>query len=121
MQHLRDVASMCVARGCGFGLLAIVCAMVGVSFDILLAVKTGAIGLSIMAAVLFLMMRSAKGRDVRRTEVWLVLEKTERPPLSVAQFVIGNVLRDVYGHFFRLSAAGAASLWAVAFGLIVLT
>jgi hypothetical protein len=33
MEELRKAAFISVARGCGFGMLAIICVMVGMSFN----------------------------------------------------------------------------------------
>jgi hypothetical protein len=68
----------------------------------------------LVAAVLLLRAELAGRRPYKRTEVWLMLEKSERPPPAVAQQVIGSALRQVYVRFALRFATGAVALIAMA-------
>ncbi|WP_181706986.1 hypothetical protein [Chthonobacter rhizosphaerae] len=117
MDRLRRAAFETVARGTGFAGLAIVCILVGLSWNPPLAAKTGGILTLIAAATLTAKGHAAPTRDHRRTETWMMLEESERPPAAVAQQVTGTALQEAY-YTFAIRAAGiSAVLFAAAFVL----
>jgi hypothetical protein len=107
---LEERANVSVARGHGFGLLAIFAVMVGCSSDIVLALKSGGLLCLVMCAALVLKAWRADRRPYKTTELWLMLAPSERPHASIAQQVIANVLREAYLRFARHSAWLAAGL-----------
>lgn len=104
MDAIENAAYVSVGRACGFAGLAIFCVVFGLSFDPVLAARTGAglcLGLSlILAAYAY----RAPTRPYKRTELWLILAKDKRPPAAYAQHIIGLALRDTYTWFARQTA-----------------
>lgn len=113
MDAIRSLALLSVARGCGFATLAIAFTMLGLSFNIVLALKVGAFGFTLLAAVLWLRAERAERRDHRRTEIWTLLPKDQRPPAAVAQNLIARATRETCARVGGYAATFAVSLWVV--------
>jgi hypothetical protein len=116
---MRRIAYETVLRACGFGSLAIFCTMVGMSFTPRFAFQTGGFLTTLMALILIYKAYEARTKDYRRTEMWLYLEKHERPPANFAQWASATVLRETYLTFALWTSMVAIALWviALAFGL----
>ena len=119
MDRIRDLANVSIRRGCGFGLLAIATAMVGMAYDVGLAVRMGAIGVSLMVAVLLLLGVRAPQRSYKDTETWILMDRRHDLPEARAQQVIGNILRDCYFHHATLIGSAAGLLWILAYVLFI--
>jgi hypothetical protein len=117
VDRIKHFADISIRRACGFGFLAIFTAMVGMSSSALLAVKTGAIGITLMGVILVFKAVEASRRRYKDTEVWLMLEKQHGLPEARAQQVFGNVMRERYLWHATLVAVGALALWLLSFGL----
>lgn len=108
MERVEWLAMVSVARACAFAGLAIFCFMIGLVGYLVVALKTGATLSLAVAACLTELARRAPRRRYQRTEVWLMLEATERPRSEVAQQVIGRALRAAFlrfaGHFALIGA-----------------
>lgn len=110
IDRIERAAHLSVARGCGFAALGILTFFIGMSADMVAALK-GAGYLSLMAtAVLLLKAGFANRQSYRRTEVWFMLKPEERPDARIAQSIISRVLRRAY-----LSFAGQSAFLAVLF------
>ena len=83
MEHMRRIAYETVLRACGFASLAIFCVMIGMSFQPRLAFQAGGILTMLMTLILILKAYEARTKDYRRTEMWLYLEKEQRPPAGL--------------------------------------
>lgn len=94
--------------------------MIGLMTDPTLSLQTGGILSMLTSLVLILKANWAIQVPYKRTEVWLMLDKGERPMPAVAQQVIGGVLREVYLRFALYAASLALALLcaSVVFGLI---
>ena len=114
MEHMRRVAYETVLRACGFGMLASVCVMVGMSFDPRLAFQAGGFLTTIMAFILILKSREALTKDYRRTEMWLYIDKQFRPPEAYAQWASSTILRDTYLTFAFWTSAISIVMWILA-------
>jgi hypothetical protein len=116
---MRRIAYETVLRACGFGSLAIFCVMVGMSFTPRFAFQAGGFLTTLMALILMFKAQEARTKDYRRTEMWLYLEKHERPPANFAQWASATVLRETYLRFALWTSMIAIALWviALAFGL----
>jgi predicted membrane metal-binding protein len=114
MDAIEHAANISVARACGFCALAIFCLMVGFSYEPHMAAQVG--GMMSFAVTLVLLLKAAKAprQPFRTTETWLILSPEDRPPPSIAQTVIGAVLRRVYLQYARYSAFAAVTLLAAA-------
>lgn len=105
MEEMRKLAYESVARACGFGMLAIICVMVGSSFDPVAVFKIGGFLTMIMTLILLLKARLALTQNHRRTELWLYLPVESRPPEPYAQWLTATVLRETYLTFALWTAA----------------
>jgi hypothetical protein len=115
MERLRFFADVSIRRGCNFGMLAIATAVVGMAWDMRLAARAAAIGMSLMAAILLLKALRAPTRSYKRTEVWVLLDKRHDFPEPRAQQVFGNLLRERYIWHAEVAAAAAVVLWLLSF------
>lgn len=122
MEAIERAANVSVARACGFCALAIICFMVGFSYEPHLAARAG--GLFSFAVTLVLVFKAmmAPRQPYRSTETWIMLPDSERPAPAIAQAVIGTTLRWVFLKYARYAAAvtvvllAAAVMLAMAFG-----
>lgn len=112
--RLWALANVSVGRASAFGLLAIFCLMVGLAGYPIIALKTGGVALLFGAAILIVKAEMSDRRSYKRTELWTLLEKHERPVQQVAQQVIGNTLREAFYRFALFYAFGGFSCFAVA-------
>jgi hypothetical protein len=114
MEEMRKVAYATVARACGFGMLAIICVMVGMSFDPRRVFQAGGILTLMMTFILILKARYALTQNYKRTEMWLYLPKDFRPPEAYAQWAASTVLRDAYFTFAMYTALISIIMWVLA-------
>lgn len=121
MDEIRRAAAISVARGCGFAALAVFTLTIGLSYEPFLAARCAALLATMGAAILLYRALRAPEADHRATEVWVMIDKADRPPGVAAQRVIGGVLRDTYLYFARIVGATAAGLWLLSVGLGLLT
>lgn len=104
IDRIEHLAHVSVSRACGFAALAILTFFIGMSGDLVVALKSAGY-LSFMAsAVLLLKAGYAQRQPYRRTELWLMLKPAERPDAAVAQRLISAALRDAYLRFARQAA-----------------
>jgi hypothetical protein len=114
MEHMRRIAYETVLRACGFASLAIFCVMIGMSFMPKLAFQAGGFLTTLMSAVLMLKAYGAQTKDYRRTEMWLYLEKDQRPPAAYAQWASATVLRETYLRFALWTSMISIVMWLIA-------
>ena len=110
---IRRCAELSVRRGCGFALMGIVTAMVGFSGAPWIAVRVGAMFVLIAAVVLFWRGWTARSRNYRRTEVWLMIEDQPALPRDRLQSMIGGALADAYFSHARLASYVALTMCAI--------
>ncbi len=113
MDAIENAAYVSVGRACGFAGLAVFCIMFGLSFEPILAARAGAVLCLALTAILALYAYHAPARPYKRTELWLILAKDQRPPAAFAQDVIGRTLRDTYAWFAKQTGIITAVLWVV--------
>lgn len=114
MEQMRRLAYESVLRACGFASLAIFCVMIGMSFMPKLAFQAGGFLTIVMSAVLVLKAYEARTKDHRRTEMWLYLEKDDRPPAAYAQWASATILRETYLTFAFWTSGIAIAMWVIA-------
>ncbi len=114
MEDIRRIAFETVARACGFGFLAIFCAMIALSFLPRSAFQAGGFLAILMTLVLVFKAHEARTRDHRRTELWLYLPGERRPPAANAQQTIAIVMRETYLQFAYWTAIISIVMWSVA-------
>lgn len=118
---LHEVAVLSVSRACGFAGLAIFCFMIGMAGYPLIALKTGAVGLMLTAAILVVKAQLSPRKPYNHTELWVLLEPAERPDRRFAQQLIGLTLRDVFLRFAGYFAMAGLVCFAVAMAVQLLT
>jgi hypothetical protein len=111
---MRRIAYETVLRACGFASLAIFCVMIGMSFMPKLAFQAGGFLTTVMAAILVLKAFEARTKDYRHTEMWLYLEKDQKPPAIYAQWASATVLRETYLTFALWTSAISIVMWIIA-------
>ena len=114
MEQMRRIAYETVLRACGFASLAIFCVMIGMSFMPKLAFQAGGFLTTLMCAILMLKAYESRTKDYRHTEMWLYLEKEQRPPATYAQWASATVLRETYLRFSLWTSAVAITMWTIA-------
>lgn len=112
MDAIRTAAFISVGRACGFAGLGILCLMLGLSFEPVMATQAGGVTGLGLAAILTVFGLHARQRSYLHTETWLILAKADRPPSDIAQQVIGEALRDTYLWFTARALAGSILLLA---------
>jgi hypothetical protein len=113
MERIRYFAEMSVARGSGFAALAIAVVMTGLSYDVLQAVRCGAILTTMAGAVLVLKAVQARARDYRRSELWILLDKRHGLPEDRARTVISGVLQETFLRYAQFFGFAAGVLWTL--------
>lgn len=111
MDRIRYMAELSIRRAIGFAGLAIGMVVLALSYDPVLALKTGSALLAIAAVILLWFSWQAPQRDVRGTEVWILLDFGPRPPDPKLQRVIGGILRDAYMRYCRYTGGTALAFW----------
>lgn len=117
MREIEVLATLSVRRACGFGALAIVTLMFGLIGTPATSFGTGAVCCLLMAAILYWKSEQTMRQDHRRTEVWMMLAESHRPPHSVAAVVVPRTLHRVYRMHCRWAVTVAAGLALPAIGL----
>ena len=118
MEKLRQVAFQSFGRAVGVAGLAIFTVMVGLSFDPLLALRSGGIMLLLLLSVLLLKAQRVAAADYRHTEAWLLLDSSDRPDESFAGRAVSGALREAFLWFARWTAGVAALVWGCAIVLM---
>lgn len=85
---IRRLADLSIARGCGFASLAVACVMVSLAGNPPRVFEVGGLGALLVSLALILKAQNARPDHYKRTEVWIMLEKNERPPEPVAALLI---------------------------------
>ncbi|MGI9494042.1 MAG: hypothetical protein ACR2QF_16745 [Geminicoccaceae bacterium] len=112
MDAIKTAAFISVGRACGFAGLGILCLMLGLSFEPVMATRAGGVlGLG-LAAILAVLGRFAPRRSYQETETWLILPKADRPPPTIAQRMVGETLRETYLWFAERAVVGSIILLA---------
>jgi hypothetical protein len=83
MHEIPLCIDLSIRRACGFVSLAIATVMLALSFDLPLALRSGAAMTGVLCCALLVLAWRSSRRDVRRTEFWSIF--AERNPEIVAQ------------------------------------
>jgi hypothetical protein len=89
--------------------------MVGLSGDPYLALRAGAILVTLTAVILYMRGSGAPLRNYRRTEVWLMIRDVPGiKPQERFQHMIGQALAESYYEHARIAAWTALIMWGIA-------
>ena len=120
MDRVEYLADFVVKRGCGFALLAIGTVMLGLSYDLMLCLKSGAILEALHGSVLAIFAYNAPRWNHRSTELWTLLNKGADLPPDYPPELLLEVLRKTYTRYAEYSGVialalsfGAAVVWIV--------
>jgi hypothetical protein len=108
--RIEAKAELSVGRACAFGGIAIGTFMIGLINEPPLSLQVGGVMTLLGSFVLILKANLAMTRPYKRTEVWLLLDQSERPTPDVAQRIIGQTLQAVFLRFALHAAALSAAL-----------
>jgi hypothetical protein len=117
VQELEALAMLSVRRACGFGALAIGTLMLGLAGTPAVAFAIGAVCCLLMALILYWKSDHALRLDHRKTELWMMLAESHRPPPDVAAVVVPRILHHTYLSHCRLVLTFSVSLILPAAGL----
>jgi hypothetical protein len=117
VRELEALALLSVRRACGFGALAIVTLMFGLIGTPSVAFGTGTTCCLLMAVILYWKSEQVLRMDHRRTELWMMLAESHRPPYDVAAVVVPRILRRTYLDHCRLAVTVSVGLALPAIGL----
>jgi hypothetical protein len=117
VQELEALAVLSVRRACGFGAIAIATLMLGLAWTPKVAFGTGAVCCLLMALILYWKSDQALRLDHRKTELWMMLAESHRPPHDVATVVVPRILHHTYLSHCRLALTFAVGLALPAVGL----
>ena len=117
MDAIENAAYVSIGRACGFAGLAIFCVMFGLSFDPAYAAQVGGMLCLGTAGILVFRGWTAQTRPNKKTELWIIIAKDDRPPAEIAQRVIGTALREAYLWFAQSAAIIALVLLLSALAL----
>lgn len=116
MEILQALADLSIRRACGFAALGVATVMLGLSYDLVLSFRSGAILTSIVCGVLWLRALISPWRDIRDTEMWMMLAHerkhlTRGPDSRRVAAAAGVVLHErLVWHAERVALA-AFALW----------
>ncbi len=120
MDRIEYLADFVVKRGCGFALLAVGTVMLGLSYDLMLCLKSGAILEALHGSVLAIFAYNAPRWNHRSTELWTLLNKGADLPPDYPPELLLEVLRKTYTRYAEYSGVialllsiGAAIVWVV--------
>lgn len=114
MDRIEYLADQIARRGCGFALLAIGTVMLGLSYDLVLCLKSGAILEALHGSVLAIIAYNAPHQNHRSTELWVRLNKGADLPANYPPEQLLEVLRKTYTRYAELAAVVALGLSAAA-------
>lgn len=111
LDRLEALADLVIRRACGFASLAILLVMLSLSFQLTLALRSGAILVTLLWLILLLKMTRVPNQDMRQSEIWLMLADRQSPDILPLQ----EPLRRAFSNRLRWHAdrigAFALMLW----------
>ncbi len=117
MHEIDRLASVSVWRGTAFAALAIAATMSALAFDPGLAMRLGAMLSLLLAVLLHCKALLYHRKPVRETEVWVLMERSKRPPPQVAAGMIAQAMRDQLNEVARLVVLVAVGMFTVSLAI----
>ena len=119
-QTIEKLAFVSISRGTGFGVLGIICLMVGLSTNVGRALEGGGICFLIMTLILMIKAKRAPTLNYRSTEIWIMLDNHERPLAALAPQMITAAREHALLYWAHLSACAGAVLLGAAIPILLL-
>jgi len=111
LERLEAMADLVIRRALGFASLAIALVVLSLSFQLALALRSGAILVTLLWLIVLLKLVYVPGQDMRHSELWLMVAERHSPdalPMQAAMRVaFANRLR---WHADRIGVF-AVTLW----------
>jgi hypothetical protein len=105
------MADLVIRRALGFAVLAIVLVVLSLSFQLALALRSGAILVALVWLILLLKLAYVPSQDMRQSEIWLMVAERHSPDALPMQ----AAMRTAFAARLRWHAdkigAFAISLW----------
>jgi hypothetical protein len=120
MEQIIAVADQTIRRACGFAAFAVGATMLALCFDLVLALRVGAVMTTAVCIALLVQSVRAPQFDVRRTELYSVVGRSLTLPRDRTQRLLGEVLADRYLWHADRAAVAAIALWSGALVLWLL-
>lgn len=114
MHKLDEAAEFSVARGSGFAGLAIMVLMIAMIYEPRQSFEIGGVCSLIACLTLVLKASTAEQTPYKRTEVWLLLDATDRPTAEVAQRMITGARRTAFLKFAQMWGRLAVAMLTIA-------
>jgi hypothetical protein len=113
-ERIEALTTLSVARGVGFAALAVFCIMVGFASDTVNMLRAGGLGALMITVVLYAKANNTSPERYRSTEVWIMLDKDQRPPDELAAGMVCRARRTVLLRWSERSAWAATFLLGAA-------
>jgi hypothetical protein len=118
--YIERLTTLSVARGVGFAALAIICFSIGFIGEPVNFLRASGMGALLVAAGLFLKALNSSTDRFRSTEVWVMLDKAQRPAPEVAARMVTDARRVVLLRWsYRAAQVAAAFIAASIIGSLL--
>ena len=112
LERLEAMADLVIRRAVGFAGLAIVLVVLSLSFQLALALRSGAILVTLVWLILLLKLIYVPSQDMRQSELWLMVAERHSPDALSMQAAMRNAFANrLRWHADRIGVF-AISLWA---------
>ena len=85
MERLEAMADLVIRRAIGFASLAIVLVVLSLSFQLALALRSGAILVTLLWLIVLLKLAYVPSQDMRHSELWLMVAERHSPDVLPMQ------------------------------------
>ena len=113
MERLEAMADLVIRRAVGFASLAIVLVVLSLSFQLALALRSGAILVTLLWLIVLLKLVYVPSQDMRHSELWLMVAERHSPDALPMQ----TAMRSAFAARLRWHAdrigVFAISLWGL--------
>ncbi|MCA3274252.1 MAG: hypothetical protein ING26_01905 [Roseomonas sp.] len=113
LERFEAMADLVIRRAVGFASLAIALVFLSLSFQLTLALRSGAVLVSLLWLIVLLKLAYVPSQDMRQSEIWLMIAERHSPdalPMQAAmRMAFANRLR---WHADRIGAF-AMTLWGL--------
>ena len=113
LERLEAMADLVIRRALGFAGLAILLVVLSLSFQLALALRSGAVLLTLVWLILLLKLIYVPSQDMRHSEIWLMVAERHSPDALPMQ----NAMRQAFANRLRWHAdrigAVAICLWGL--------
>ena len=121
LERLEALADLVIRRALGFASLAIVLVFLSLTFQWALALRSGAMLVTLLWLIVLLKLAYVPSQDMRQSEIWLMVAERHAPDALPMQ----NAMRLAFGNRLRWHAdrigAVAICLWGLYLLVSILT